>query len=135
MLGDKIGEFTGQITGIRVLPDEGAGPKVEVSFQASSTIVGTHGSDMGTYVSATRPDGSLFGHGQGVFVSDDGQMATWRGQGAGRFTGHGTAVSWRGTIYYQTTSERLARLNGIAVVYEYDTDESGKVTAQLHEWK
>jgi hypothetical protein len=66
---------------------------------------------------------------------DDGEMAAWRAQGAGRFTGHGTAVSWRGAIYYQTNSERLARLNGVAVVYEYETEESGKVAAQFYEWK
>ena len=135
MLGEQIGEETGQITGTRVLPDEGAGPKVEVSFQSSGTLLGAHVNDMGTYVSVTRPDGTLFGHGQGVFVSDDGQMATWRGQGAGRFTGHGTAVSWRGAIYYQTTSERLARLNGIALLFEVEADESGKITTKSWEWK
>jgi hypothetical protein len=135
MLGEQIGDETGQITGLRVLPDDGGGPRVEVSFQASGTLLGAHESDMGTYVSETRPDGTLFGDGQGVVVTDDGQMATWRGQGAGHFTGHGTAVSWRGAIYYQTTSERLARLNGMAAVYEFETDENGKVAAQLYEWK
>ena len=62
-------------------------------------------------------------------------MAAWRAQGVGRFTGHGMAVSWRGAVYYQTNSERLARLNGVAVVYEFETDENGKVAAQFYEWK
>ena len=135
MLGEQIGEETGQITGIRVLPDEGAGPKVEVSFQQSGTLLGAQVSDMGTYISVTRPDGTLFGDGQGVIMTDDGQMAAWRGQGVGRFTGHGTAVSYRGAIYFQTASERLSRLNGIAVVFEYETDESGKTAAKSYEWK
>ena len=135
MLGEQLGEETGQITGMRVLPDEGVGPRVEVSFQASGTLLGTPESDMGTYVSVTRSDGTLFGDGQGVVVTDDGEMAAWRAQGAGRFTGHGTAVSWRGAVYYQTNSERLARLNGVAVVYEFETDENGKVAAQFYEWK
>ena len=135
MLGEQIGEETGQITGIRVLPDEGAGPKVEVSFQQSGTLLGAQVSDMGTYISVTRPDGTLFGDGQGVIMTDDGQMAAWRGQGVGRFTGHGTAVSYRGAIYFQTASERLARLNGIAVVFEYETDESGKTAVKSYEWK
>ena len=135
MLGEQIGEETGQITGMRVLPDEGAGAKVEVSFQQSGTLLGAHISDMGTYVSVTRPDGTLFGDGQGVIMTDQGEMAAWRGQGVGRFTGHGTAVAYRGAIYFQTTSERLSRLNGIAVVFEYETDESGKTAAKAYEWK
>jgi hypothetical protein len=135
MLGEQIGEETGQITGMRVLPDEGAGPKVEVSFQASGTLLGAHVNNIGTYVSVTRPDGTLFGEGQGIAMTDDGEAAAWRGQGAGRFTGHGTAVAYRGAIYFQTSSQRLARLNGIAVVFEYESDESGKTTDKTYEWK
>jgi hypothetical protein len=135
MLGEQIGELTGQITGMRVLPDEGHGANVEVSFQQSGTLLGVHVNDMGTYVSVTRPDGTLFGDGQGVTMTEDGEMATWRGQGVGRFTGRGGAVSYRGAVYFQTTSERLARLNSMAVVFEYETDESGKTTAKDYEWK
>ncbi len=135
MLGEQIGEETGQVTGIRVLPDEGTGSRVEVSFQTSGTLLGAHVSNMGTYISTPRPDGTLFGDGQGVAVTEQGDMATWRGQGVGHFTGHGTAVSWRGAIYFQTTSERLARLNGIAAVFEHEADESGKTTDTTYEWK
>jgi hypothetical protein len=135
MLGEQIGEETGQITGMRVLPDDGAGAKVEVSFQASGTLLGLHASNMGTFISVTRPDGTLFGDGQGFSMTDDGEAATWRGQGVGRFTGHGMAVSFRGAIYFQTASERLARLNGMAVVFEYEADESGKVADKTYEWK
>ena len=135
MLGEQIGQETGQITGMRVLPGNGGGPKVEVSFQASGTLLGVHGTNMGTYVSVTRPDGTLFGEGQGVVMTEDGEMVAWQGAGVGRFTGHGTAVSWRGATYYQTTSERLSRLNGVAGVFEYETDESGKSEDKTYEWK
>jgi hypothetical protein len=70
-----------------------------------------------------------------IAMTDQGEVVTWRGQGVGRFTGHGMAVSWRGAIYYQTTSERLARLNGIAAVFEYEADESGKTADKTYEWK
>ena len=43
--------------------------------------------------------------------------------------------SWRGAIYYETSSERLARLNGIACVFEYEVDGSGKTESKLWEWK
>jgi len=91
MLGEQIGEETGQVTGTRVLPDEGAGPKVEVSFQSSGTTLGVHGSNIGTYISVARPDGTLFGEGQGIATSDEGDVVTWRGQGVGRLTGQ----AWR----------------------------------------
>jgi hypothetical protein len=135
MLGEQIGEETGQITGMRVLPYEGAGPKIEVSLQASGTIVGVHGSDMATYTSVARPDGTSFSEGQGVVVTDEGEVVTWRGQGVGRLTGHGMAATSRGAVYCQTTAERLARLNGIALVFEFEVDESGKTVGKTWEWK
>jgi hypothetical protein len=135
MFGEQIGEETGQITGMRVLLDEGAGSKVEVSFQMDGTLLGVHVSDLATYQSVTRPDGTLFGEGQGVAMTEDGEAAAWRGQGVGRFTGHGMATAFRGAIYFQTTSDRLARLNGMAVVFEYEADESGKCSSKSYEWK
>jgi hypothetical protein len=135
MLGDVLGEEQGQITGMRVLPAEGQSPKVEVSFQATGKLLDTDATDMGTYRSVVQPDGTLFGEGQGVLMTPQGDVVTWRGQGAGRFTGQGTAVSWRRAIYYQTTSEKLARLNGVAAVFEYDVDDAGKTQAKTWEWK
>jgi hypothetical protein len=135
MLGEQIGEETGQITGMRVLPDEGEGAKVEVSFQSSGMLLGAHVTSLGTYTSVTRPDGTLFGDGQGVTITEDGEAASWRGQGVGRLTGHGMATAFRGATYFQTTSNRLARLNGIAVVFEYESDESGKTADKSYEWK
>jgi hypothetical protein len=135
MLSKQIGEEAGQVTGTRVLPDEGAGPKVEMSIQESGTLLGVHVSEMCTFVSVIRPDGTLFAHGQGVATTDDGEMAPWQGQGAGRFTGHGTASSWRGAIYFQTASEKLAQLNGIAVVFKLEIGEDGKTASKFYEWK
>jgi hypothetical protein len=135
MLGEQVGEETGQITAMRVLPSDGTAVKVEVSFQASGTLLDADVTDTGTYVSVVRPDGTLFGEGQGVLMTSDGGVVTWRGQGVGRFLGRGSAVAWRGALYYQTTSSALARLNGTAAVFEYDTDESGKTEAKLFEWK
>ncbi len=135
MLGNQIGEETGQITGLRVLPDDVHGRRVEVSFQQHGTLLGAQVTDNGTYTSVTRPDGSLFGEGQGVTLTEDGEVAAWRGQGVGRLTGHGMAVTYRGAIFYQTTSDRLARLNGMAVVFEYETDDSGKASTKAYEWK
>ena len=34
-----------------------------------------------------------------------------------------------------TTSQRLAQLNGIAGVYEFEIDETGKTKDKIYEWK
>ena len=135
MLGEKLGEERGKVAGYRVLPSAGQGPKVEVSFQASGRILGVDTTDMGTYHSVMGAGGVLHGEGQGVIMSRDGDVVTWIGQGVGRFTGRGTAVSWRGAVYYQTASETFARLNSVAVVYEHDVDENGNLHTQIWEWK
>lgn len=87
MLGEMIGELRGKVTGNRVLPSGGQAPKVETSFQESGKILGVEATDMGTYWSAVRAGGGLYGEGQGVTMTKDGEMAAWTGNGAGRFTG------------------------------------------------
>jgi len=82
MLSNQIGEEAGQVTGTRVLPDEGAGPKIEMSIQENGTLLG-------------------------VSVN---------------------------AIYFQTTGEKLAQLNGIAVVFELEIGEDGKTASKFYEW-
>jgi hypothetical protein len=134
MLGEQIAEEQGQITGRRVLPSDGYGPKVEVSFQARGTILGYDATDLGTYWSAVQDNGALYGEGQGVVMTTQGDIVQWVGAGRGRFTEDG-GVSFRGAVYYQTTSERLARLNGIAAVYEHEASADDRVVNKLWEWK
>ena len=94
MLGEKLGEESGKITGTRVLESEGGAPKLEVSFQAMGKALGVETTDIGTYWSLMRPDGSLFGNGQGILMAKDGGAASWTGQGIGRFNASG-GVTWR----------------------------------------
>ena len=44
-------------------------------------------------------------------------------------------IGWRGALFYETSSDELALLNGIAVLFEYEIDESGKSEGRLYEWK
>jgi hypothetical protein len=134
MLGEKLGEESGRISGRRVLPSEGHGPKIEVSFEASGTILGVEAAGFGTYWSIVRPDGTLFGEGQGVTMTKDGEMASWTAQGVGKFTGGG-AASWRGALYYQTASQKLASLNSVVGVFEFEVDAEGNTQATTWEWK
>jgi hypothetical protein len=128
MLGEQIGESRGKRTGRRALAAE-SGFKVEVSFEDSGKMLGMEMNDVGTYVAVPRPDGTLYGEGQGVVMTRDGEMATWKGQGVGRFVGGG-AVSYRGALYYSTASPKLARLNTIAAVFEFEVDANGNTHKQ-----
>ena len=133
MLGDMIGEMHGKRTGRRVLKPEGAGLKVEVSFEGSGKILGIDANEIGTYWSATRPDGNLYGEGHGAIVSHTGDLATWVGAGVGQFKGG--AVTYRGAVYYQSASPKFARLNSVAAVFEYEVDAQGNTHSKQWEWK
>lgn len=135
-LGDQLGQDTGQITTTRVLPPSARGDsRMEVTFEARGRLLDQDVTDLGTYVAVVGSDGVLHGQGHGVTMTGDGHSATWNGTGVGRFTGRGSATSWRGVVYYQTASETLARLNGVAVLFEHEEDESGKSETKYYEWK
>jgi hypothetical protein len=137
MLGEKLGELRGKVTGQRVLPADGSRPKVETSFEISGTVLGVETTLMGTYWSTVRPDGRLYGECpmQGVLLTRDGDVGTWTAAGVGRFTGQGSAVSFRGAIYFQTVPQTLARLTQAAMLYEWEVDEHGNAHTPLWEWK
>jgi len=132
MLGEQVGEEKGRITGKRVL-ETTPQPKLEISFEGKGTILGIEHKSIGTYWSVMQPNGFLYGEGNGVIMTQEGH-ASWKGSGVGRITERGT-TSYRGTVYYQTNVERLRRLNGIAVVFEYETDENDNTTSKSFEWK
>ena len=92
-----------------------------MSFEDITKLLGIEGMNIGTYVSTNKPDGSLHGEGQGVFATADGDVATWRGMGAGRLQAGG-AVSYRGMISYSTASAKLTSLNAMAGVFEFEVD-------------
>jgi len=134
MVGDKVGEESGQVVSQRVLPNEGGGPKMETSFRATGSVLGVPATDTGTYWSVLRPDGTLYGEGQGIVMGKNGEAATWIGQGVGTIKKDG-AVSYRGAIYYQTTVAAWQRLNSVACVFEYEVDGQGKTHSNAWEWK
>ncbi len=134
MQGDKIGEESGKVTSQRVLPNSGGSPKMETSFQANLMLLGVEARDTGTYWSVVRPDGTLYGEGQGIVMGKEGELATWTGQGVGTIKKDG-AVSYRGAVYYQSSSARWSRLNSVAAIFEYEVDAQGNTRAQLWEWK
>ena len=136
MLGEKIGELTGKVTGTRVLPgDDFRYVKMEISFQQTGKVLGIDASDVGTYAVFERVPGQLYGEGQGITeTSQDG--AIWNGHGVGKATGAGMAVSFRFSLAFQAgTSGKLSRLNNVLVIGEHEVTADGNVKTTIWEWK
>jgi hypothetical protein len=133
MLGEQIGEETGKVMVRRVISVDGE-PKVEVTVQSTGRLLGIPTRGNVTYCAGIRPDGSLFGEAQGLVMGEGAERATFRAQGVGRLL-EGGAVSYRGAIYYYSTSAKLSRLNAIATVFEYEADADGNTRSKLWEWR
>lgn len=136
-LGELIIEDRGKITGQRVLDVDV--PKIESSFTMEGKYKGTAGTDVGTYTSVLREDGVMYGEGRGIITTKDGrEMATWTGQGIGRFTDPGK-ISFRGSLFFRTPSTsgggKLSFLNNVVGVFEYEVDEMGNCSSKTWEWK
>jgi len=132
MLGEQIGETKGRRLVRRVISTDP--PTAEVSFEDAGQLLGVPTTGMGTYTSTIRPDGSLLGDGQGLNMTQDGETVTWTGTGVGKF-GPGGSVSYRGMLFFQTASQKLARLNNACGAFEYEVDASGNTVAKMWEWK
>ena len=134
MLGDKLGDVTGKVVLRRVLPAASGGVRTESTQRGNGTLLGVSYQETSTYESELRPDGTVFGSGQGLYMGSGGEMATWQGQGVGTFTQNG-GVSFRGAIYIYSTSAKWQRLNSVAGLFEYEVDTTDGYKATLHEWK
>jgi hypothetical protein len=133
MLGELISESRGMRTDRRVLSTSPTF-RVEVSFEDDGKLLGIDAHTIATYWSEGRPDGSLYGEGQAVIMTRDGEAVTWKGQGVGKFLARG-AVSYRGAVYFSTASPKLARLNTVAGVFEFEVDADGNTASKVWEWK
>ena len=106
--------------------------KLTISNEETSKLMGVEGMNMGTYTAITKPDGSLEGVGEGVFATLDGEFVTWRGMGVGHFVEAG-AVRYTGMLSYSTTSAKLAKLNAITAMFEFDVDAAGKTRSKIYD--
>jgi len=131
MLGAQIGEGRGKRTGRRVIATEPIF-KVEASVEERVTLLGVEGMNLITYTAQAKPDGSLYGEGEGVFMSLQGEGVTWKGIGVGRF-GQDGSVHYCGSLSFTTASQKLAKLNGISGVFQWEIDAQGNTHSQFWE--
>ena len=134
MLGDTLGNVTGEVVVRRVLSAASGGVRTESTQRGSGTLLGVDFREMTTYESQLRPDGTLFGSGQGVYMGSGGEMATWQGHGVGTLTPNG-GVSFRGALYLYSSTTKWQRLNSVACVFEYEVDATDGYKGTLYEWK
>lgn len=136
MLGAQIGEDKGKIDSQRVVDVAYGIPKLEISFNSEGKWKGVETSEISTYWSTTRPDGSLYGQGQGVLKTKDGkEIATWTGQGIGKSIGGGK-IRFAGSLFFKTASSgQLSFLNDLVGVFEYESDDKGNTSSKIWEWK
>ena len=135
MLGEKVFDILGKVTGQRAVQGAAHGEvKMEVSFQGVGHILGVETMDMGTYVARIRQPGVLYGSGHGLSMTKEGEV-TWHGEGMGHASGNGMEAKWRGCIFMSTHAPKLARLNSMAVIFEWDIDAQGNAKGTAWEWK
>lgn len=131
MLGEQIAEGRGKRTGRRVIATQPQ-LKIEASAEESAKFLGVEGLSIITHRASTKPDGSLDGEGEGVFASPQGDTVTWKGIGVGRF-GEGGSIHYCGSLSFNTTSQRLAKLNGISGVFQWEIDAQGNTYSRIWE--
>ena len=133
MLGELIGETTGKITGQRIVDLEG--PTIETNVSSTGTLRGVPVTELLTYIAGPTSKGVIHGIGKGVINTQDGDIATFTGEGIGRFD-TSSVLKWRGAIFFHTNSiGKLEFLNDVVGIFEAEVDTSGNFTDKTWEWK
>jgi hypothetical protein len=106
-----------------------------VSLQGSGTLLGQDVTNIATYWQTLRPGGILYGKGELLYITSDGESAHWRGFGVGRPTGPFPAGHFAVCGSAESESQALGRFNEIATVIEYDVDQEGNFRYTFREWR
>ena len=137
MLGDLISEGKGKVTGQRVLETNAGTPRLEISQSGEGNTKGNIGVvEMWNYWTEQRPGGVHYGEGNGVMMTKDGnEVVSVTGRGVGRMTEAGT-MRYLATNFNTTSSPgKLAFLNNLVTVVEYEVDKSNNYKYKAWEWK
>jgi hypothetical protein len=137
MLGELLFESRGRITSQRLLSVENGIPKFEISITGTGIFTGSlEVTTSWTYWTIQRPDGTSYSQGQGVIMTKDGRdVATATGRTEGKMVKSGK-MRYVGALFYETRSkDKLAFLNHLMGVNEYEVDPAGNYEHMLWEWK
>jgi hypothetical protein len=131
MIGEQIEELKGKITGQRMVSVD----TMETTVSSSGSIRGTQVTQILTFVGRPTSEGVIHGIGMGMTMAGESGVATFTGEGVGRFGSSGN-ISWRGSIFYKTSSNgKLSFLNNMVEVFETEIDAEGNFSHKAWEWK
>jgi hypothetical protein len=131
MLGEQIEELKGKITGQRMVNVD----KMETTVSSSGNVRGTQVTQVLTFIGRPPLEGVLHGIGMGMTMAAGSDIATFTGEAVGRFGSSGS-ISWRGSIFYNTSSTgNLSFLNNLVEVFEAEIDAAGNFSHKAWEWK
>ena len=114
----------------------GITPQIEYTNIETGTIKGVGNvTNLQTWTDTTRSPRIIYGVGQGVITTADGQdMATWIGYGLGRSNINGT-ITYHDVILFNTNSTgKLAFLKNIEGLHIAEADGNNRTT-KIYEWK
>ena len=134
-LGEPFFVEKGKIIGQRVL-DTGSEPQLEFTMLAFGTLNGDIPiRNTATMVSTLKGNGSFHSTGQGVIMTQDGEIATYVNQVSGTISKDGK-IMFRGSGLFSTESDgKLAFLDNMLTVFTAEVDEEGNLTSEEWEWK
>ena len=139
MLGDIIYETkVGKLIGTRLISVEEGIPKIEVTISQEGTLsTGKDASSLVTFWSEPQRDGSIYAQGQGVLMLKDDRAATatWIGKGIAHH--HDQVRRDVGSVFFRSSNnnDKLAFLNNMVGVFEYEILEEGTSKGNIWEWK
>jgi len=134
-LGDLVLDETGQVTATRILSTDASGTNMELSLTLNGTIRGVQQTTMWTYTTLTRADGSIYGNGQGLMTTQDGDVIHLIGHGSGAAPPPGGTVRFCTMLHAHGATGKYADLNTIGLAGEYEVDPEGNATNKCWEWK
>jgi hypothetical protein len=129
MLGEQIGEFKGKNIGWRVLPDG----KIETTAEGTGRIFGMDVWLISTSV-GTMANGIFIGEVNSMMTTMTGDSVMMKGNAVAWSTGNGGGTTRVATIN-TSQAQKLARLNKVIALHEYDTDRDNNYNGKIWEWK
>jgi hypothetical protein len=136
VLGEKLWEEKGKVTGVSVKSVDSEGVHMEETFASEFKGIGRFpsGRNMGTMNIVVRPDGHSSGTGQGICTTQNGDMMVWKCYALSKpEAGKDKNIT---IIQLMTTSQKLSWMNSLLIVYESIGDmKTMEFSSTGYEWK
>ncbi len=130
MLGDLILEVQGRVAESKSSPNG----KREVNAAVEGLLLEEKFSGSVKGETMIRPDGTVSSNIDGSFDMKGGETVRFSAITKGTNVSNGK-FSYKGAICFSCPPGRFVKLNGIAVAYDVDVDETGFIRGRGWEWK